>query len=198
MQTQILSVVAKILTCQRSPRSLPIYFQGQASVLAGAIPHHSICNTSSLYTGHHALAVATPPEPSNTESVSDTQVLIVKFCPSTNWMSTPAWLNKGEGRNYKSTERSCLQDPDNLASTRVKALFSVTSRSFMCFKDWICFICCSFCRNQRNRSENEKKIHMYIRWAELKENLEETVLFKVNKLLWKESIKEVAHSWKAI
>lgn len=39
---------------------------------------------------------------------------------------------------------------------------------------------------------------MYIRWAELKENLEETVLFEVNKLLWKESIKQVAHSWKAI
>lgn len=134
-------------------------------------PYQHNCNTSSLYTGHHALALATPPKPSSTESVSDTQVLMVKFCPSTNWMSTPAWLNKGEGRNYKSTERSCLQDPDNLASTRVKALFSVTSRSFMCFKDWICFICCRFCRNQRNRSENEKKPHMYNRWAELKNKL---------------------------
>lgn len=160
-------------------------------------PYQHICNTSSLYTGYHALALVTPPEPSSTESVSDTQVLTVKFCPSTNWMSTPAWLNKGEGRNYKSTERSCLQDPDNLASTRVKALFSVTSRSFMCFKDWICFICCRFCRNQRNRSENVEK-NRYPRWAELKESLEETVLFKVNKSLWKESIKQVAHSWKAI
>lgn len=30
----------------------------------------------------------------------------------------------------------------------------------------------------------------------MKENLEETVLFKADKSLWKESIKQVAHSWK--
>jgi len=75
------------------------------------------------------------PQLSSSQSVSDTQVLIVKYYPSTNGMSAPAWLHKGEGRNYKSAERSCLQDPDSLATTRVKALFSVTSRSFMCLKD---------------------------------------------------------------
>lgn len=159
MQTQTLSIVATVSTCQRPPGSLPIFIfksVGCAAVLVkdNTTPNQRVRDTCSWYTGHHALA--TLPQPSSSQSVSDTQVLIVKFYPSTNWMPTPAWLHKGEGRNYKSTERSCLQDSDSLATTRVKALFSVTSRSFMCLKDWICFICWRFCRNQRNRSENKK------------------------------------------
>lgn len=137
-------------------------------------PYQYSCSISIWYTRHHALA--TLPSPSS-KSAPNTQVLIVQFYPSTNLLSAPAWLHKAEGRNYKSTGRSCLQDPDSLATTRVKALFSVTRRSFMCLKEWICFICCRCCGNQRNRGENEKeKTYMHITFKRTRDSRTERKL----------------------